>query len=170
MVGPLPSAYSENDPPWKGTCVSRTHSPRTTSLTDVVCGSLDPSLTPVVRESVEFFLSNLDASMALGDPSLLAAQIRWQTRRLAVLSPEIDVDRLAAVTQEAITESLRPGEAAAAADHLAAALHQARELRRAGGRATHRRCRPSRSRTSTSPWRARRTWPRQRCSPPRATR
>ena len=114
--------------------MSRTHHPRTSPLVDVVCGSLDPTLSPGVRESVEFFLTNLDASLALGDPALLADQIRWQTRRLGVLTPDIDVERLAAVTQEAITERLRPGEAAAAADHLANALQQAREIRRASGR------------------------------------
>jgi hypothetical protein len=99
-----------------------------------VCGSLDPTLSPGVRESVEFFLTNLDASLALGDPALLADQIRWQTRRLGVLTPDSDLERLAAVTQEAITERPRPGEAAAAADHLANALQQAREIRRASGR------------------------------------
>ncbi len=113
----------------------RTQHPRTTSLVDAVCASLDPSVAPVARESVEFFLANLDASMALGDPSLLAEQIRWQTRRLGVLAPEIDVEQLAAVTHEVITEQLRPGEAAATADHLATALQQAREIRRAAGRA-----------------------------------
>ena len=107
---------------------------RSTSLADAVCGALDADLAGPVRESVRFFLENLDASLALGDPALLAEQVQWQTRRLAVIAPGTDVERLADLTQRAVAEQLVPAEAARTAEHLAAAMRQAREVRRSEAR------------------------------------
>jgi signal transduction histidine kinase len=102
--------------------------PRAASLTDAVCGSLDSSLSPEVRDTIESFLRDLDASLALGDPALLAEEVRRQARRLGEVAPDIDIERLIQVTQQAIADHLDPEDAAVAAGHLVAAMRHARAV------------------------------------------
>lgn len=93
------------------------------ALLDAVCARLGDPPSPEVRESIGFFLDHLVASVTLGAPYALTEQLQWQTRRLRVLAPELDTERLALVTRAVIEE--RMGGAAgveqlalAAVDHL----------------------------------------------------
>jgi signal transduction histidine kinase len=76
------------------------------SLRDAICAGLEGPLSAEVRESIGFFAEQVVASLELGAPYALTDQLRWQTRRLRVLAPGLDGDRLARVTRAVIEERL----------------------------------------------------------------
>jgi signal transduction histidine kinase len=97
------------------------------SLREAICAGLERPPSPEVRESIGFFVDHLFASVALGAPDALTDQLRWQTRRLRVLAPGTDADRLAELTHAAVAKRLGgrddvDGLARSVTGHLAQAL------------------------------------------------
>jgi MerR family transcriptional regulator, light-induced transcriptional regulator len=97
------------------------------SMLDDICARLDPSLSPEVRESIGFFVDQLVASLTLGAPCALTDQLQWQTRRLRVLAPGLDAERLALATRAVVEQRLGGPDlvkdlALSPTDHLELAL------------------------------------------------
>jgi signal transduction histidine kinase len=74
------------------------------SVLDAVCSRLGDSLSPDARASIGFFVDQLEASVALGSPASLSDQLQWQTRRLRVLEPDLDAERLAGVVRTVLQQ------------------------------------------------------------------
>ena len=81
-----------------------------------------------LHETVELFLTELEASLLMDEPSLLAEQLRWQASRLDVLAPETGVDQLVTGVLEVLRRRMDDADLGALREHVAraaATLHTA---------------------------------------------
>ena len=81
-----------------------------------------------LRETVELFLNDLEASLLMEETALLAEQLRWQVSRLRALAADIRVEQLVAATLTVLGARLEPDELEAVRAHVARAQHQERSL------------------------------------------
>jgi methylmalonyl-CoA mutase cobalamin-binding domain/chain len=98
------------------------------SLAGEVLRALGLPDSPSLRETLQLFLDDLEASLLVDESVLLAEQLRWQASRLGVLAADIGVDRLVAATLDVLGDQLDSGELQALREHVERAQAQRQSL------------------------------------------
>ena len=89
------------------------------ALAAQVLSALRLPVAPRLQETVELFLTELEASLLMGEPALLAEQLRWQGSRLGVLAPGVGVDQLVGAVLDVLAERVDEAELASLREHVA---------------------------------------------------
>jgi methanogenic corrinoid protein MtbC1 len=93
-------------------------------VTDEVCEAVGLAGDDRLHDTVAYLVGNLDAALGLDEPALLTDQLRWQTARLALVAPDIDLDELLAALRQALARRIDAAELRA----IDLQLHMAREM------------------------------------------
>jgi methanogenic corrinoid protein MtbC1 len=94
------------------------------AVTEEVCEALGLPKDDRLHETVAYLVGNLDAALGLDEPVLLTDQLRWQTARLALVAPAVDLD----VLLSALRRALAPRVEDAVLRAMELQLHMAREM------------------------------------------
>jgi methanogenic corrinoid protein MtbC1 len=94
------------------------------AVTQEVCEAVGLPQDDRLHETVAYLVGNLDAALGLDEPVLLTDQLRWQTARLALVAPEVDLDALLSALREALARRVESDVLRA----MELQLHMAREM------------------------------------------
>ena len=93
-------------------------------VTEEVCRDLGLPGDDRLHETVAYLVGNLDAALGLDEPALLTDQLRWQSARLALVAPDVDLDSLLAALHRALASRVDASDLRA----IELQLHMAREM------------------------------------------